>query len=500
MDRRLFLQSTLATGIATSFSTQQALAAQFSALTKISADIPAVTGLGAEVTLESAALQELADSLRGNLLLPGNEGYDKARQVLNPGIDKKPALVIQPEGATDIRRAVEFARGRDLLLAVKCGGHSYAGKSTCDNGMQIDLSTYRHARVDAASRTAYVAGGSLLAELDRETMAVGLVTTAGTVSHTGVGGLTLGGGFGRLGRRFGLALDNVKGVDIAMADGQLLHANADDNADLFWAVRGGGGNFGIVTSFEFGLHPMKKTVVGGEILFPAAMAKEVYKVYREHGLDAPDNLYCDMMLSAGVEGSGGVAGVHVCWSGPEAEAEKMFAPFYALGEPVVNTVKSRDYVEIQQSWDTGEADPRNNASYLKSGFINDLPDELIENIVAGFEAPDGRGVTVFFQHSGGAIGRVPADATAFAHRKSKANMFITVSWPLESEAAAHVSYIREYWRTLEWATDGYYTVDTSDESDKRRHGNYQGNFPRLLEIKKKYDPTNLFRLNANIKA
>jgi FAD/FMN-containing dehydrogenase len=284
------------------------------------------------------------------------------------------------------------------------------------------------------------------------------------------------------------------------ADGRLLHANADENADLFWAVRGGGGNFGIVTSFEFGLHPMRKTVVGGEILFPAAMAKEVYKVYREHGLDAPDDLYCDMMLSAGVEGSGGVAGVHVCWSGPEAEAEKMFAPFYALGEPVVNTVKSRDYVEIQQSWDTGEADPRNNASYLKSGFINDLPDELIENIVAGFEAPDGRGVTVFFQHSGGAIGRVPADATAFAHRKSKANMFITVSWPLESEAASHVSYIREYWRTLEWATDGYYTVDTSDESDKRRHGNYQGNFPRLLEIKKKYDSTNLFRLNANIKA
>ena len=394
---------------------------------------------------------------------------------------------------------LRWNRLRDLLLAVKCGGHSFAGKSTCDGGMQIDLSTYRHARVDAASRTAYVAGGSLLGELDRESMAVGLVTTAGTVSHTGVGGLTLSGGFGRVGRRFGLALDNVKGVDIVTADGQLRHASVDENADLFWAVRGGGGNFGIVTSFEYDLHPMQKTVVGGEILYPIAMAREVYNVYREYGLDAPDDLYCDLMMAVGVEGSDGVAGVHVCWSGPEAEADKILAPFYALGEPIVNSVKSRDYVEIQQSWDQDETDPRNNATYMKGGFINDLPDGLIDKVIEGFDAPDGRGVSVFFQHSGGAIGRVPVDGTAFAHRKSKANMFVSVTWPLKSEAAQHVSYIREYWNTLEWATDGYYTVETSDESDKLRHANYQGNFPRLLEVKKKYDPSNLFRLNANIK-
>jgi FAD/FMN-containing dehydrogenase len=499
MDRRLFLQSAVATGVAASFSTQQALAAQFSALTQISGDALAVTGVGTEISLEAAALQELASSLRGNLLLPGNEGYDQARRVLNPGIDKKPALVIQPNGATDIRRAVEFARERELLLAVKCGGHSFSGKSTCDGGMQIDLSTYRHARVDAASRTAYVAGGSLLGELDRESMAVGLVTTAGTVSHTGVGGLTLSGGFGRVGRRFGLALDNLKGVDIVTADGQLRHASADENADLFWAVRGGGGNFGIVTSFEYGLHPMQRTVVGGEIFYPGSMAKEVFKVYREHALDAPDELYCDIVMATGVEGTDGMAGVHVCWSGEEAEAEKIFAPFYAIGDPVVNTVKSRDYVEIQQSWDQDENDPRNNATYMKSGFINELPDALIDNIIDGYDAPDGRGVNVFFQHSGGAIGRVPVDATAFAQRKSKANMLASVSWPTDRESASHVSYIREYWKSLEWATDGYYTVDSTDESDKVRHGNYQGNFPRLLEVKKKYDPTNLFRLNANIK-
>ncbi len=205
------------------------------------------------------------------------------------------------------------------------------------------------------------------------------------------------------------------------------------------------------------------------------------------------------MMAVGLEGSDGVAGVHVCWSGPEAEADKILAPFYALGEPIVNSVKSRDYVEIQQSWDQDETDPRNNATYMKGGFINDLPDGLIDKVIEGFDAPDGRGVSVFFQHSGGAIGRVPVDGTAFAHRKSKANMFVSVTWPLKSEAAQHVSYIREYWNTLEWATDGYYTVETSDESDKLRHANYQGNFPRLLEVKKKYDPSNLFRLNANIK-
>ncbi len=497
MDRRLFLQSAAAAGVATTFMTESVLAARFSALTQVTGDIQAVTGNRAELSLEKAAIQELADSLRGNLLLPGNDAYEKARRVLNPGIDKKPALVIQPNGATDIRRAVEFAGERNLLLAVKCGGHSFAGKSTCDGGMQIDLSTYRHARVDAASRTAYVAGGSLLGELDREAMAVGLVTTAGTVSHTGVGGLTLSGGFGRVGRRFGLALDNVKGVDIVTADGQLRHASADENSDLYWGVRGGGGNFGIVTSFEYQLHPMQSTVVGGEILFPLSMARDVINVFREHGLNAPDDLYCDLMLTSSIEGVDGVAGVHVCWSGPEGDAGKVLAPFYALGTPVVDTVKSRDYVEIQRSWD--DTDPRNDAAYMKSGFINEFPDSLVDKILQGFEPMDGRSVMLYMQHSGGAIGRVAMAATAFAHRKSKANMILNVTWPVTSDATPHIAYIRRYWETLASATDGYYTVETSDESDKVRHGNYQSNFARLRDIKMKYDATNLFRLNANIK-
>jgi FAD/FMN-containing dehydrogenase len=494
MDRRIFLQSAVAAGV--SAAAIPSLAAQFAALTEVSSSINAVTGARASIEIEQAAIQELADSLSGNLLLPGNPGYDAARKVLNPGIDKSPAFVVQPTGAADVRMAVTFARERDLLLAVKCGGHSYAGKSTCNGGMQIDLSTFRHARVDATERVAYVAGGSLLGELDRESMAAGLVTTAGTVSHTGVGGLTTAGGFGRVGRRYGLALDNLKGADIVTADGQLLHASKTENPDLFWGVRGGGGNFGVVTEFEFKLHPMQRTVVGGNILYPGSKIREVFEVYRESGITASDNLYCDVFLSSGMEGTDVIAGFHVCWSGPEAEAEQALAPLRALGTPIVDDVKAWDYVELQRSGDNTE--PRNDAQYMKSGFVNDVPDSLIDAIIDGLDPRDGRSVMIYFQQSGGAIGRVATDATAFAHRKSVANVFMIVSWPKDSDDPSHVDYIRNHWSALAPATDGYYTVDTADESRDVRHGNYQNNFPRLLTLKNKYDPTNLFRLNANI--
>ena len=487
MDRRLFLRSAVAAGV--SAAAAPSLAAQFAALTEVTANVSAVTGDRAAIEIEKAAVQELADSLRGNLLLPGNPGYDLARKVLNPGIDKHPAFVVQPIGVTDIRKAVTFARERGLLLAVKCGGHSYAGKSTCDDGMQIDLSTLRHARIDTNNRIAHVAGGSLLGELDRESMAVGLVTTAGTVSHTGIGGLTTAGGFG-------LALDNVVGADVVTADGRFLHVSADQNEDLYWGIRGGGGNFGIVTNFEMQLHPMQRTVVAGSVLFPADVARDVFQVYRERGMSAPDDLYVDPMIMQPLGAPGAMAGFEICYSGPEKDAEKLLQPYMSIAEPVMNTVKATDYVEAQRAWDN--TDPRNDAEYFKSGFINDFPDDLLDNILDGFDPKERRGVMLYMQQSGGAIGRVPVEATAFAHRKSIANMFVSVTWPKEDDPTDNVRYIREYWGKLETATDGYYTVDSADESREIRHGNYQGNFPRLLEIKKKYDPTNLFRLNANI--
>ncbi|MBS1135837.1 MAG: 6-hydroxy-D-nicotine oxidase, partial [Burkholderiaceae bacterium] len=268
MDRRRFIGCSVAAAVAASLPYGRTWA------TRIAGDVAAVRSGGGATTLATSDLQQLKDSLRGPLLLPGDPGYDVARHVRNQSIDKHPALIIQP------------------------GGHSYAGKSTCDGGMQIDLSSMRGVRVDMAARKAWVYGGSLLGELDHEAMSLGLVTTAGTVSHTGVGGLTLGAGFGRLARRFGLALDNVKSVDIVSSDGQLRHASAEENRDLYWAVRGGGGNFGVVTAFEFDLHPMQRQVIGGAMIFPGDRARELLLAYSEISQSAPDDLYVDAIISA----------------------------------------------------------------------------------------------------------------------------------------------------------------------------------------------------------
>ncbi len=497
MKRRLFLQSSVAAAVAASLPTSQALAAAMATMSEISGDVAAVTGDGAEVVLEQAALKELSDALRGRLLLPGFEGYDKARRVLNAGIDKFPALIVQPTGAADVMQAVTFARERSLLVAVKCGGHSYGGKSTCNNGMLIDLSTFRSARVEPETKTAYIAGGSLLGELDHESMALGLVTTAGTVSHTGVGGLTLGGGFGRVARRFGLALDNVKAVDIVTADGKLRHASPSENPDLHWAVRGGGGNFGVVTSFEFGLHPMQRQVIGGDVVFSGDQLRNVLSMYADYIVSAPDDLYLDFVVTSELGKEESICIVHACYSGPEANAEKVIAPILKAGTPMVNGIKPVDYTVIQRSWDN--SDPRNTGEYLKSGFINEFPNALVDAIVNGYETFTDRGTTMFFQHSGGAIGRMPADATAFAHRKSIANMFTVVEYPLDVPADPFIDYGRASWKAFEPFTDGWYTNEVSNQSEQAVDANYQGNYARLLKVKNQYDPTNLFRLNANIR-
>jgi len=497
MKRRHFLQSSLAAAVAASLPTSQAVAAALAAMSEVSGDVNAVTGSGAQVTLEKAAVQELGDALRGRLLLPGFEGYDSARRVLNPSIDKFPALIVQPTGAADVTQAVTFARERDLLVAVKCGGHSYGGKSTCDGGMQIDLSTFRNARVDPFSKTAYIAGGSLLAGLDHEAMNFGLVTTAGTVSHTGVGGLTLGGGFGRLARRFGLALDNVKAVEIVTADGKLRRASAAENPDLFWGVRGGGGNFGVVTNFEFGLHEMQRQVIGGDVVFPIEQLRDVLSMYADYVTTAPDDLYLDFVAASEIGKTEAVCVVHACYSGPEDHAEKVLAPIYKAGTPIVDGIKPIDYVALQRSWDN--TDPRNSGEYLKSGFIDEFPDALVDTIVRNYETFADRGTTIFFQHSGGAIGRVPADATAFAHRKSIANMFIVVEWPLAEPADPFIAYGREKWKDFEPFTNGWYTNEVANQAASTVNSNYQGNYERLVRVKNQYDPTNLFRLNANVR-
>jgi FAD binding domain/Berberine and berberine like len=492
--RRQFLRSSVAAAIAASVPSTSAFAAILSPSRKVDHDLDAVTGDGSGVTLARAAVQELGDSLRGNLLLPGHAAYEDARRVINAQMNKFPALIVQPRGAADVKSAVDFARDSNLLVAVKCGGHSPSGKSTCDRGMMIDLSLMRGVRVDPAAKLAYVSGGSLLGDLDSESMAFGLVTTAGTVSHTGVGGLTLGGGFGRLARRFGLALDNVKAVDIVTAGGEYLHASPDENPDLYWGVRGGGGNFGVVTSFEFALHPMQRQVVGGLIAFPLSQAKQVMTFYSEYEGEAPDDLYLSGVLFSNPGQSG--VGFEVCYSGPMDKADTILRKIRSAGTPLVDAIQPYDYVALQRSGDID--DPRAIGSYTKTGFVKKISPGLIDAMINGLEEHAERSTTVGFQHCGGAIGRVANDATAFPHRDLHATALLLVDWPANIDPTRHIAWLKQYWDSIEPHTDGFYTNDVVDESQKQVDENYLDNYPRLLTLKNKYDPTNLFRLNANI--
>ncbi len=462
-------------------------------------DLSAVTGDGKRVTLTGKAIADLRASLGGPVLLAGNDGYDQARQIRNPSFNKYPALIAQPTGPADIRTAVNFARDNGgLLLAVKCGGHSHSGQSTCDAGMVIDLSRFRNVWVDPVARRARVTGGALLGQVDHETMAHGLVTTMGTVSHTGAGGLVTGGGFGRLGRRFGMSIDNLISADVVTADGELRRVSAEDNPDLFWGIRGGGGNFGIVTSFEFRLHPMERRVVGGNLVFPFARARDILEVYAEIGRTGPDELEVGFMFMRPPGGAPAVAAVSFCYSGREADAERALAPIRKLGTPLSDRVRAVDYVALQRSGDVD--DPRATGTYIKSGFIADMPAGLASAIIDGHEGHPARLTQVFAQLSGGAINRVAPDATAFAQRGIMGNLLSSVGWKQGDDPSEHIKWIKQYWSRIEPFTNGFYVNDLETEhTSSAVRTNYRSNHDRLVAVKNKYDPRNLFRLNANVK-
>jgi FAD/FMN-containing dehydrogenase len=363
-------------------------------------------------------------------------------------------------------------------------------------GMMIDLSPFRNVRVDPIAQRARVTGGSLLGQLDHEAMAYDLVTTMGTVSHTGVGGLVTGGGFGRLARRFGLSVDNLLSVDVVTADGDFVRANADENPDLFWGVRGGGGNFGVVTSFEFRLHPMQRQVLFGQIMFPMSKAREILAFYNEYGPETPDELQLDcVVVPRG--GAPGAVGFGVCYSGPPNQAERVLAPIRKLGTPLVDSVQGTDYVAVQRSGDT--TDFRAVAAYMKSGFVADIPPDLISAIVDGLEGHPDRSTQLVFVQGGGAIGRVPNRATAFAQREEFANLLCMVGWPYPTDGSEHIAWIREFWPSIEPFTRGFYTNDLdANATAEVVNANFRNNFNRLVAVKNRYDPKNLFRLNANI--
>jgi len=448
---------------------------------------------GADLTLAGSAVEAFAASLRGDLLLQGHAAYNARRRVWNGMFDRKPALIACCTGAADVQAAVKFAREYRLLTAVRAGGHSVSGKSTCEGGLVIDLQQMQGVRVDPKLQRANLDAGSLLGLLDRESAKHKLATTAGIVSHTGAAGLTLSGGFGRLGRRFGLACDNVASFEVVTADGKLLRASDDENPDLFWGMRGGGGNFGVATSIEYRLHPMNPDVIGGMVAWPWEQARDAARFYRDLAANAPDtvNLTPQWFWYDGAP----VFGVGVCWSGDLAAGEAWLKPLRAFGKPAWDDVGPRRYVKVQSGAD--EYFPHGIHSYAKNGFLGGLTDDGIDLIMDVLTRTPGL-YDMFCDHCGGAYSRVAADATAFPRRDMAFTLEIWSGWPTSDGIDEKVGKMRAAWRALEPLTQGLYTNYAGGDTEARYRENFGANLDRLVALKAKHDPLNLFRLNANV--
>jgi FAD/FMN-containing dehydrogenase len=493
MKRRAFCGMAMVAGTAASLPIGRLLAASNSASQPVSGDVHAIKLTGAETTIERAAVRDLRASLRGTLLTADQEGYAAARRIWNGMIDKHPALIARCADVADVTRAVTFARERELLVAVRGGGHSFPGFSTCDGGLVIDLSSMNSVRVGPETRTAHVGGGAWVVHVDTAAQKEGLATTLGEISNTGVGGLTLGGGFGWLARSFGLACDNLLSAEIVTADGKLRRVSEKDEPDLFWAIRGGGGNFGVATSFEYHLHRVNPNVVAGHVDFPASQVKDAIEFYAELISNAPRELSADLSLSADADGQAG-AQIYVVYTGDAKGADKVLAPLQGFGKPDKNTIGPKTYLEVQSQFDGPPADP--GCNYLKGGFVRDYSAGLIDALIGEFKPTDQ--LSIYFQNANGAVADVPLGATAFSHRKALANMMLLGHWESASFNEQGRALVHASWDKLASFTDGYY-VNLNDADPKGTDRNYGQNFARLADVKRQFDPLNLFRLNANIK-
>ncbi len=468
----------------------------FSAVLSGVGDLPAKSLTGGDLLLRGSSVEALGASLSGDLLLPGHEGYERARHLWNGMFDKRPALIARCTGASDVIQAVNFAREHQLLTAVRAGGHSFSGKSTCDGGIMIDLEPMAGVRVDTKARRAYLESGSRLGQLDRETQAFGLATTAGTVADTGAAGLTLGGGLGRLGRRFGLTCDNLVGADVVTAAGEFVHASESENADLLWGLRGGGGNFGVVTNFEYRLHPVKPIVLAGEVAWPIEQARDVLRFLVETADSVPDELGLEAALVWTPDGKPLIS-VEACWSADDhAAGEKALASLRGLGKPINDSIGPMSYVALQSAADAGL--PAGNNYYAKSGFLPKLDEAGIDEMVATFLGAKTKFI-LFVEPFGGAYRRVAVDATAFPNRKEEFFALMISQWPGNEASDQHLAELRASWKPIEQMARGFYTnLADPDASGSVIHDNYGSNFRRLAALKAKYDPMNLFRLNANV--
>lgn len=456
--------------------------------------------------VSAAALAPLSDAFLGEIVLPGSAGYDAARIVWNAMIDRRPAIVARCDGVEDVVRAIRFARDQDLAIAVRSGGHSVGGFSTCDDGIVIDLSLMRGVRVDPERRTAQVNGGALLGELDREAQAFGLACPVGVVGHTGVAGLTLGGGMGRLQRRFGFTIDNLLSLDVVSADGELFHVSESEHPDLFWGMRGAGPNFGIVTSFEFRLHEVGPTIVQGVVAYPWIRAHEVADRFLEYSASASDEVMLSFGFSVATEDPPflpEIAGQPIVYagathSGAPEEALEVLRPLRDV-DPSEDTFEARSYLAVQSAGDEEMAWGKR--FYMKGGFLAGLTAGFVDVSLERMTDAPGADCSIGLWAQGGAIARVPDDAMAFTGRQAPFWLGVEAAWKDPSLDEAHKDWGRVTMDALSpFTAEGRYVNDVVEAGDDVARGIYgDAKYERLVELKRAYDPDNVFRLNQNIR-
>ena len=454
---------------------------------------------GMETTVAEAGIEEFRNNLRGSLLQPSDDGYDEARAIFNGMINRRPALIAQCAGVADVINCVNFGRENGLLVSVRGGGHNVTGNCVCEGGLMIDLSGMNSVVVDPVKRTARVEGGATWRDLDHEAHAFGLATTGGFFPSTGVAGLTLGGGVGWLMGKFGLSLDNLLSGDVVTADGRFLKASASENEDLFWGLRGGGGNFGVVTSLEFRVHPLDM-VVGGLVVHPIDRAKEVLRFFREFSESSPDEVRCMAFLATSPEGVPGAI-IAACYAGGPEEGEEVLKPLKEFGPPVEDHIGPMPYPALQGMLEA--VGPHGFQNYWKSGFMNQLDDGAIDVMVERFATIPNPTSALVLEQFGGAVGRIGQDDTAFRHRDARYNFLIFHLWPDAADNVENITWVRETWDAmLPYTSDGVYLNYLGQEAEEgadRIRAAYGPNYERLVALKKKYDPNNFFRMNQNIR-
>ncbi len=490
MDRRNFCRTAVAASVAAAIPMLPGCEKKVPVATAVDTSIRGISLNGIEIELEKAAIKELGESMTGPVLLTGHPDYDGARSIWNSMHDKRPALIARCMSAEDVSQAVTFARERELLVAVRGGGHSWPGKSICDDGLMIDLSQMNSVTADAETQRARAQGGALLNALDTATLEHGLVTTTGVVSHTGVGGYTLGAGFGRLNRKYGLTIDNLTGAQLVTADGRIRNINAEEEPDLFWAIRGGGGNFGVATEFEYQLHPFDRNVLSGSIVWPIDQVRDVLEFYAEWSAGLSDELYAGPTIGTLPE-INRVIMIDIVYNGDPAAGEKEIAPMRAIGKPLVDGVMVQDHMVMQTGLDN--LLPHGVRSYAKNGMIKEWSQGLVDAII---DADDPR---LFLANhvAGGAVSRVGELDTAFPHRNAEIMLVMLSAWGDAEQDDEMISATRALHAAIAPFTGGYY--DNIDFDGDKAAGNYGPAHARLSKIKGQYDPGNLFRLNSNIK-